>query len=91
MLAGAPFIYTSYTHMVILVEPSMDDNRTYLVDVGFGSSCLMRPLLLSADPDNFVYGLNETERHHLTYSPRDESSLGECLYPSNCFVMSEVI
>jgi arylamine N-acetyltransferase len=74
--AGAPYIHSAHIHLVILAQPSPDDTKTYLVDVGFGSSCLLRPLLLSADPDNFVYGLNETERHRLTYSPREDSSQG---------------
>ncbi|KXN92040.1 Arylamine N-acetyltransferase 2 [Leucoagaricus sp. SymC.cos] len=73
--AGKPLIHSSFTHLVILVQPSANDNRTYVVDVGYGSSCLMRPILLSADSDNFAAGLNGTERHRLTFSPREETSL----------------
>lgn len=65
------------THLVILVQPIADSNQTYLSDVGFGSSCVQRPILLSNHPDNVIYGLSETERHRLTWSPREDSSLCE--------------
>ncbi|KAF5353969.1 hypothetical protein D9756_007012 [Leucocoprinus leucothites] len=62
--------------MVLLVQPSPgSDNTTYVVDVGSGSSCLMRPLLLSADPSNFVLGLTKTERHRLVFEPPPDTSL----------------
>jgi len=72
---GTPLSYTPAVHLVILVQPSANDNQTYLVDVGFGLSCITRPLLLSTDPENINDGLSETERHRLTYAPRADSSL----------------
>ncbi|KAF9448085.1 cysteine proteinase [Macrolepiota fuliginosa MF-IS2] len=67
--------YTPAVHLVILAQPSANDNQTYLVDVGFGLSCITCPLLLSADPENINNGLSETERHRLTYNPPAASSL----------------
>ncbi len=67
--------YLSTVHLAILVQPTKD-NQTYLCDVGFGSSCITHPLLLSTDPDNVIYGLSETERHRLTRHPRADTSLG---------------
>lgn len=76
---GSPYSYDALTHTVLLVQPSSDSNETYVVDVGFGSSCITRPLLLSNHPDNVNIGLSETERHRLTRSPRPDSSL--CEFP----------
>ncbi|EKM81236.1 hypothetical protein AGABI1DRAFT_56672 [Agaricus bisporus var. burnettii JB137-S8] len=75
--AGSPYCYHALTHIVILVQPFSDSNETYVVDVGFGSSCITRPLLLSNHPDNVIFGLSETERHRLTRSPRPDSSLSD--------------
>ncbi|KXN92041.1 Arylamine N-acetyltransferase [Leucoagaricus sp. SymC.cos] len=73
--ADSPFFFGPYTHLLLLVQPSKNDNQTYVVDVGIGSNCLMRPLLLSVDPNNVNYGLTETERHRLAFEPRQDSSL----------------
>jgi arylamine N-acetyltransferase len=75
--AGDPINLSALVHLIILVQPSKKDNRTYVVDVGVGSSCLMRPLLLSTDPENFVYGMTKTERHRIVFEPREETSLGQ--------------
>ncbi|KAF5354216.1 hypothetical protein D9756_006927 [Leucocoprinus leucothites] len=72
---GSPYAFGAYTHLILLVQPSSDDNQTYVIDVGIGSACLMRPLLLSTDPNNIVYGLTETERHRLAFEPNPNSSL----------------
>lgn len=77
-ITGDP-LYSPPTHLVILVQPSANDNQTYVVDVGFGSCGITRPLLLSAHPENVNYGLSETERHRITYSPSVVSSLGESI------------
>lgn len=76
---GNTYTFSAYTHMVLLVQPSVNDNQTYVVDVGFGSACLMRPLLLSADPENIIHGLTETERHRLVFEPIPYSSLSSTL------------
>jgi arylamine N-acetyltransferase len=73
--AGSPYSYGPLTHTIILTQPSSDSNETYLVDVGFGSSCITSPILLSNHPNNINIGSSETERHRLTRSPRPDSSL----------------
>ncbi|KXN92043.1 Arylamine N-acetyltransferase 2 [Leucoagaricus sp. SymC.cos] len=73
--AGSPSNFGAYSHLILLVQPSKNDNQTYVADVGIGSTCLMRPLLLSADPNNVIFGLTETERHRLAFEPRPDSSL----------------
>jgi hypothetical protein len=85
--AGSSYVYSAYTHLILLVQPFENSNQTYIVDVGIGSTCLMRPLLLSTDPNNVIYGLTETERHRLVFEPRPDSSLGQCsfsLEPGKC-------
>ncbi|TFK32376.1 arylamine N-acetyltransferase 1 [Crucibulum laeve] len=58
--------YTSLVHMVVLVQPLERSNRTYLVDVGFGSPGLARPILLSNSEKDVVTGITPTEKHKLT-------------------------
>ncbi|KAF9466852.1 hypothetical protein BDZ94DRAFT_1157039 [Collybia nuda] len=67
--------FTSLSHMVIFVQPIQDSNETYVVDVGFGSTGLARPILLSDANDNVVMGTWSTEKHRLTRSPHPSSSL----------------
>jgi arylamine N-acetyltransferase len=74
---GSQQLHSANTHLVIFVQPFARNNETYLVDVGHGPSNLIRPLLLSTDPNNFVYGMTETERHRLVFEPLQESSLGQ--------------
>lgn len=68
--------FTFRSHMVIFVQPHPDSNKTYLVDVGFGSSGLAQPLLLSEAEDNVVFGTSFTEKHKLICGADKESSLG---------------
>jgi hypothetical protein len=67
-------ILTSLSHMVIFIQPYEDSNQTYLVDVGFGSTGLARPMLLSDAEDNIVMGTNPTEMHRLIRGPHPLSS-----------------
>lgn len=73
---GAQPNYTSLSHMVIFVQPNQGSSQTYVVDVGFGSSGLVRPILLSDASDNVVLGMSPSEKHRLTRSPHPSSSLG---------------
>ncbi|KAJ3558181.1 hypothetical protein NP233_g11555 [Leucocoprinus birnbaumii] len=75
MIDNDEYSYGANNHTLLLVQPFENSNKTYVVDVGIGSGCLMRPLLLSADPNNMVYGLTETERHRLSFEPNPDSSL----------------
>ncbi|KAF8999491.1 arylamine N-acetyltransferase 1 [Cyathus striatus] len=70
-----PRNYTALTHMVVLVQPHADSNKTYLVDVGFGANGLARPILLSDSEDNVVIGVTPTEKHRLTRGALPSSSL----------------
>lgn len=84
--AGNAYTYTaSATHLVILVQPSVNSNQTYVCDVGYGPSNVTRPLLLSNHPDNVIVGLSETERHRLTRSPRPDSSVGKL--KTRCYLL----
>ncbi|KAJ3572440.1 hypothetical protein NP233_g3082 [Leucocoprinus birnbaumii] len=71
------YAFGPLSHLILLVQLqySGNANQTYAVDVGFGSACLMRPILLSANPNNIVYGLTNTERHRLVFEPSPNSSI----------------
>ena len=68
-------VFASISHMVIFVQPFVGRNQTYLVDVGFGSTGLVRPILLSDAEDNNIMGINPAEMHRLTRSPHPHSSI----------------
>ncbi|KAF8154439.1 arylamine N-acetyltransferase 1 [Crassisporium funariophilum] len=68
-------VYSSLSHRVIFVQPVVDSNRTYMVDVGFGVSGLAQPILLSNEDSNVVLGVGFTEKHKLTRSAHPSSSL----------------
>ncbi|KAJ7582023.1 hypothetical protein C8J56DRAFT_720745, partial [Mycena floridula] len=57
--------YTPPSHIVLLVQPSLDDRITHLVDVGFGGPGPARPILLSDSPDNIVMGTTPTQWHRV--------------------------
>ncbi|KAF8652501.1 hypothetical protein AX16_004374 [Volvariella volvacea WC 439] len=74
--------FASLGHIVVFVQPFADydaqgnaigkgtekaSNETYVVDVGFGSHGLIRPILL-ADTEEGVMGVSESERHRLKRS-----------------------
>ena len=67
-------VFASLSHMVIFVQPSEGSNQTYLVDVGFGSTGLVRPILLSDAGNNTVMGIDPTEMHRLTRGAHPLSS-----------------
>lgn len=71
--------YTPLGHMLILCQPVVGSNITYLLDAWFGGSGLVRPILLSDASDNIVLGTTPTEKHRLTRGKRLDSSLGELL------------
>lgn len=68
--------YTALEHMIILLQIDGHDDRTYLVDVGFGGSGLARPILLSKADDNVVEGTTPTEKHRLRRGAQPLTSLG---------------
>jgi arylamine N-acetyltransferase len=69
--------YTPIAHMVLFVQPVTDSNETYLVDVGFGSTNLSQPILLSNAETNVVWGAVPPDRHRLTRGAHPSSCLGE--------------
>ncbi|KAF8066538.1 arylamine N-acetyltransferase 1 [Lyophyllum atratum] len=71
---GSP-IFTSLSHMVIFVQPFEGSNQTYLVDVGFGSTGLVWPILLSDAGDNIVTGTTPSEKHRLRRDTHPSTSL----------------
>ncbi|ESK91089.1 arylamine n-acetyltransferase 1 [Moniliophthora roreri MCA 2997] len=60
----APPIFTPTTHLVLFVQPIPGSNVTYLVDVGFGGTVPVRPILL--EEGNVVEGATPTEKHRLS-------------------------
>ncbi|KAF6760664.1 arylamine N-acetyltransferase 1 [Ephemerocybe angulata] len=72
---GAPIDYVSHTHMVVFVQPDDESNLTYVVDVGFGSGGLVRPIPLVAGEESMVLGIGPTEVHRLIRAPLPQSSL----------------
>ena len=75
MKPGVPPQFTPTTHMVLLVQPVENSNATYMVDVGFGGNCPVRPILLNEG--EVVMGSTPTERHRLRRGKLPESSLGK--------------
>ncbi|KAF5372332.1 hypothetical protein D9615_009289 [Tricholomella constricta] len=67
--------FTATSHMVVFVQPFKGSNETYLVDVGFGSTGLVRPILLSDTEGNTVMGTTATEKHRLRRGVHPSSSL----------------
>lgn len=67
--------------MVILVQPFEESNKTYMIDVGFGSTGPVRPILLSSAEDNVVLGATPAEKHRLTRRAYPLSSLGMFVPP----------
>ncbi|KAF9524917.1 arylamine N-acetyltransferase 1 [Crepidotus variabilis] len=67
--------YTTLSHEVIFVQPVPQSNTTYLVDIGFGSAGLVRPILLSNQESNEVHGVCSSELHRLTRAPFELSSI----------------
>ena len=74
--------YTPLTHMVIFVQPIIDSNETFLVDVGFGGPNLAQPILLSNAETNVVLGAAPPAGHRLTRGSHPSSSLGKTPCPS---------
>ncbi|VDB90491.1 unnamed protein product [Peniophora sp. CBMAI 1063] len=88
-----PMVYSGLDHYVILVQPlpAPRDNITFVVDVGFGGTGLVRPLLLAdasaGDPQAFdtdlkggwVWGSYPPERHRILQGSFPESSLETAL------------
>ncbi|KAJ3506700.1 hypothetical protein NLJ89_g6727 [Agrocybe chaxingu] len=78
---GGPLEYSTLSHHIIFVQPEAGSNRTYVVDVGFGSG-LMRPMLLSNEEDNVIFGLNSFEKHRLTRKSTPSSNISASIETS---------
>ncbi|TFK66482.1 cysteine proteinase [Pluteus cervinus] len=90
--------YGPLAHMVLFVQPFVDytldgepiqdpsqaNNQTYLLDTGFGSPGLARPILLVEDENDGegVLGVNRTERHRLRRGTGDGDNIVSSLGPS---------
>ncbi|KAF8652498.1 hypothetical protein AX16_004371 [Volvariella volvacea WC 439] len=75
-----PYDFTSFSHMILFVQPFADYDKqgnevgsdggsriTYLVDVGLASRRLMQPILLHESEEG-VTGISKSERHRLRRS-----------------------
>lgn len=85
--------YTSMSHLVLFVQPhpAPYDRITYLVDVGFGGTGPLRPILLADGAENnaqrtgqdgifsggWEWGSYPPEKHRLVPGSYMNSSLGE--------------
>jgi hypothetical protein len=76
--------YKPPTHMVIFVQPIVDSNETFLVDVRFGGPSLAQPILLSNAKTNVVLRAAPPAGHRLTRVSHPSSSLGKT--PCSSFV-----
>ncbi|KAK7033583.1 hypothetical protein VNI00_012810 [Paramarasmius palmivorus] len=61
---NVPPAFTPTTHIMLLVQPLPESNTTYMVDVGYGGSGPVRPILLREG--EVVEGATPTEKHRLT-------------------------
>jgi arylamine N-acetyltransferase len=66
--------------MVIFVQPDDSSNETYVVDVGFGSGGLVRPIPLVQGDESITQGIGPAEWHRLDKKPMPGSALGVCIY-----------
>ncbi|KAL0566128.1 hypothetical protein V5O48_015889 [Marasmius crinis-equi] len=84
MIPGAEPDFTPQTHMVLLVQPIADSNATYMVDVGFGGSGIVRPLLLSDTEDNVITGTTPSEKHRLRKGSLPGTSIDYWVWKLEC-------
>ncbi|KAJ8082770.1 hypothetical protein PM082_008626 [Marasmius tenuissimus] len=89
MKPGASPEFTPQQHMVLFVQPVPESNTTYLVDVGFGGSGIVRPMLLSDADDNVVDGATPTEKHRLRKGVLPGSSTGQIVWKLECLHVKE--
>ncbi|TFL02728.1 hypothetical protein BDV98DRAFT_603874 [Pterulicium gracile] len=62
------------SHMLLFVQlPESALSETYVVDVGFGGSCLMRPILLKDGAE--AKGMTGSEHHRLVVAPPETSGI----------------
>ncbi|TEB30744.1 cysteine proteinase [Coprinellus micaceus] len=80
---GAPPAHASHTHMVIFVQPDDSSNETYVVDVGFGSGGLVRPIPLVQGDESITQGIGPAEWHRLDKKPMPGSALATSLDESS--------
>ncbi|KAJ2932444.1 hypothetical protein H1R20_g4670, partial [Candolleomyces eurysporus] len=69
--------YGAQLHMVVFVQPFEDSSETYVVDVGFGGSGLVRPIPLVSGDSSEVVGVGPAEFHRLVKEPFPQSSLAQ--------------
>ncbi|KAF9267657.1 cysteine proteinase [Marasmius fiardii PR-910] len=55
--------FTPPLHIITFVQPNVDNTDTYLLDIGFGGTGLVRPILLEEGAE--VFGCTQTEKHRL--------------------------
>jgi arylamine N-acetyltransferase len=77
MSPGEEPYYRDMVHSLILVQPIIDGNETYLVDAGYGKYSPVRPILLCDGAE--TWGAAPPERHRLIRAPHPDSSLGKFL------------
>lgn len=73
------YSYGARLHMVVFVQPFEDSSETFVVDVGFGGSGLVRPIPLVNGDKSEVMGVGPTEFHRLVKEPFPHSSLGKSI------------
>ncbi|KAF9266694.1 cysteine proteinase [Marasmius fiardii PR-910] len=59
--------FTPPLHIITFIQPHPDNTETYLLDIGFGGTGLVRPILLEDGAE--VFGCTHTEKHRLTRRP----------------------
>jgi hypothetical protein len=69
--------YRDVAHSLILVQPIVDSNETYLVDPGYGKYSPVRPMLLCDGAE--TWGAAPPEKYRLIRAPHPDSSLGKFL------------
>ncbi|THH18820.1 hypothetical protein EW146_g2217, partial [Bondarzewia mesenterica] len=70
--------YSPLSHLVLFVQPYPHSNETYIVDLGFGGSGPLRPILFSdgeEHPEDVVWGSLPPERHRIVRAAYPSSSI----------------
>ncbi|ESK89384.1 arylamine n-acetyltransferase 1 [Moniliophthora roreri MCA 2997] len=75
--------FTPTTHIVLFVQPMHGSNKTYMIDVGYGGSGPVRPILLR--DGEVVEGATPTEKHRLTKSAMPGSCSDAWVWQLECF------
>ena len=76
--------FTCLLHQIVFVQPSPDGTETYLVDVAWGATNLVHPILLSDNPAEVVCGAAPPEIHRLIRMAHPDSSIVDAQLSNWC-------